>query len=758
MSALFDRRPTADASGSSAVAAGGSIGQAVTGPGAVGLHIENVAALLPDACPPAESVRAPDRLTNLPFRADLCLGRDAQLALLHDARGTSGRPLVHVVHGLGGIGKSTLVARMAAEHTGAGPVWWIKAGSRAAIDAGLAHLASVLQPSLGTVLPREQMSEWALRWLTAHTGWLVVLDDVAHPADAVPLLARVTSGRFLITSRLTAGWQGIAEEVPLGVLSPQDAVRLFTEIHGADPDAARLCAELGHLPLAVTQAAAYCRMTHCTASTYLEELAKSPADMYAETVEGGDHERTVARVWHVTLDRLADDPLAVRILLMLAWYASEGIPRDLFASLDRSLAVRRAFGRLAAHSMITLSGDTVSVHRLVQAVSRAHSPGDRHRGQEAVEAARGAAVDALAVALPEDMDEPSAWPVMRSLLPHAEALAEHVRCEDDTPAMVRLLARTGDYLLDSGGKAAARGMELLRRAEAGCLRLHGAEAEETLEVRVALARVTRMLRPLAESAPLAETVVADCTRILGADHLVTLDALSNLRRIVWLKGDADRAVRLAEECLAGLVRLRGPDHPDTLRARHDLVMTLDDTAGEAGTRDMRAELLRDCRRALGEEHPVTLSVRNLDTVLARRPVFHPDVNQTVAGLFSVAEEGDREDLLGLVRVLMDQVMALGPLDELLPRTTEEDVRKAERDLETSRRVLGDASTGVLEAQLALLLVYGTTRDERYEEAATALLQELFAQLSENPSVMTPLLRVLEAFGSVLGETARPEGS
>lgn len=92
--------------------------------------------------------------------------------------------------------------------------------------------------------------------------------------------------------------------------------------------------------------------------------------------------------------------------------------------------------------MITLYEDTVSVHRLVQAVSRTPDD-DRHRSPEAIAHARETATQTLADALPPDVGDPSAWPVMRALLPHVEALAEAASPRTDTVAMARLLTRTG---------------------------------------------------------------------------------------------------------------------------------------------------------------------------------------------------------------------------------------------------------------------------------------------------------------------------
>ncbi|MFD7885315.1 tetratricopeptide repeat protein [Streptomyces bauhiniae] len=745
--------PSADASGAGAIAAGGSIAQAMTGPGAIALHIENVGMLLPDACPPAESVSCPPRLTNLPFRAELFVGRSDELGLLRAAPATPGRPLAQVLRGLGGIGKSTLAARWAVEcGPSHAPVWWIPAGSRSAIDAGVAALAAALQPSLVPLLPPEQMTEWGSRWLASHSGWLLVLDDVTNPADVEPLLSRAPSGRFLITSRRATGWHGVAEEIPLDVLSCDDAVRLFTRVRGGeDSDAAELCEELGCLPLAVTQAAAYCLQTHCTVRVYMDDLAAYPDEMYAETYEGGDHERTVARVWHVTLDRLTNDPLAVRILLTLAWYAPDGIPRGLFAHLGTPLAVRRALGRLAAHSMITLSGDTVTVHRLVQAVSRTRADADRHRNPEAIGDACAAAVEALARAVPEDVDDPSAWPVMRSLLPHVQALAGHVRPEEDTAAMAYVLTRTGDYMLTAGIRLAGGAYGLLRRAEAACVRHHGPEGEQTLYTRVLLARATRMLKSTEEATPVAEEVLADCTRVLGPDHEVTLSALSNMHQVAVLQGNMERALRLAEECLAGMVRQRGAEARSTFEARSSLVIALAAAGETARACDLCDELLADCTRALGEEDPVTLSVRGTHTMLAGQRDLPEPLIKFMAGVHSVGDQ-DEEGLTAALRVLVQQIGTVDP--EQLTRATEEDVRAAERDLDTCRRVLGDDHAGTVAARLVLFQVYSATRDPRYAGPANDLLAELFSVISANESISAFVFRMFNALRTVIDELPR----
>jgi hypothetical protein len=259
--------------------------------------------------------------------------------------------------------------------------WWITAVTPADIDAELAALAVALQPALTGVLPLEALREGAVQWLAAHCGWLVILDNVTDPADVAPLLARASAGRYLLTSRRASGWHGTAVPVRLDVLDPAEAQALLSAIltPGREREAdgaAELCKELGFLPLAIEQAGAYLAQAGATPREYLGLLARYPAAMYQAAAEGGDAARTIARIWRVTLDRLADDPLAGQVLGIVAWYAPEAIPRMLLDGLADPPAVLHAVGRLAAYSILTVGTGTMAMHRLVQAVTRTPDPGD----------------------------------------------------------------------------------------------------------------------------------------------------------------------------------------------------------------------------------------------------------------------------------------------------------------------------------------------------------------------------------------------
>ena len=74
-----------------------------------------------EAFRPWAELAAPPGLANLPVRPGLFVGRAEELARLDAALAGPGGVVVQAVHGLGGIGKSTLAAHWAAAHAGDTP-------------------------------------------------------------------------------------------------------------------------------------------------------------------------------------------------------------------------------------------------------------------------------------------------------------------------------------------------------------------------------------------------------------------------------------------------------------------------------------------------------------------------------------------------------------------------------------------------------------------------------------------------------------
>ncbi|WP_405458991.1 tetratricopeptide repeat protein [Streptomyces sp. NBC_00101] len=578
----------------------------------VALHVAHATLPPPEAYGPIPSGAVGDGLANVP-RGTLFVGRSAALDALDAAFEEPGGVVLRAVSGLGGVGKSALAAHWAAEHATDRLRWWISADSAAAVETGLAGLARALQPGLAG-LPQELQRERALAWLAAHDHWLLVLDNVDHPDDVRPLLDRLGGGgRVLITTRLATGWHRLATTVRLGVFDPAESVELFHRVLTQDgprdtEGAAEVCEEVGHLALAVEQAAAYCHENGTTPRAYLDMLRSWPAETYATGAETTDADRTVARVWRVTLDRLADTPLAGDVLRILAWYAPDHIPRLLLDGLAPPPSLAKAIGRLVAHSMVSVGPDgDLSVHRLVQALARTSDPDDRHRAAAAVAEARERATDGLLRAVPDE-EKPGTPRLGRQLLVHAQALAGNSLPEDDTEAMAQLLGWMASHQLEQEalGTAAA----LFRRAMTALIAIEGESHPDLWTIRSNLAGIRMDQGEPEQAGELLEDVLAGMRRLLGEDHRHVLGVRINLASAAYRAGDIVRAESLFDRALAEALRIGGVEDPYTLDIRYRLAQLHEARGDYRQALTLQKEVLADRMRILGDDHLDTLSSRD----------------------------------------------------------------------------------------------------------------------------------------------------
>ena len=402
--------PAAPGPGGRSVAAGGDIsGIASTGDDAVNVQYraERMTVLPEQAFRPWAELAAPAGLSNLP-RPGLFVGRAGELARLDAAMAGPGGVVVQAVHGLGGVGKSTLAAQWAAAHAGDYTLtWWITAATPADIDAGLAALAVALQPALTGVLPLEALREGAVQWLAAHSGWLVILDNVTDPADVAPLLARAPAGRYLITSRRASGWHATG-----GCRSgwtcwtrprrrpcwPRSWPRTGRGRRTAPPSCARSwasCRWPSSRPAPTWPRPAPPRGSTWTCWPATRPPCTRPRRKAATPPAPSPGSGTSPWTgWPMTR-------WPGRCCGSWPGTPPTAIPRTLLDGLADPPAVLRAVGRLAAYSMLTADAGTLAMHRLVQAVTRTPDPGDPHRDPQAIDAARDQATRQLADALPD---------------------------------------------------------------------------------------------------------------------------------------------------------------------------------------------------------------------------------------------------------------------------------------------------------------------------------------------------------------------
>jgi len=359
-------------------------------------------------------------------------------------------PQVVVLCGLGGAGKSSVAVEYAHRQLGqVGVAWQFGAEDPAVLAAGFAELAA----QLGAAEAGDPVA-WVHGVLAASPApWLLLFDNAPDRASVARFVPPAGPGRVLITSR-NPNWPGQALDVP--VLDPRVAGEFLVSRTGdADRRAAlELAGVLGALPLALEQAAAYVQASEESVAGYASLFRQRRADLLGRGEPTGSSQ-TVATTWRLAFEDLNQGaPGAAGLLRLLAFCAPEAVPLRLLLQprpglveelgedvasvlvplLEDRLAANDAIAALRRYSLVTPAvGGSVSVHRLVQAVTADQMPADQARQWRLA----AAALIGTALPLPAEPWIAEKWPVYAMLLPHVQAAAPA-----DSPAA----AAIADYL------------------------------------------------------------------------------------------------------------------------------------------------------------------------------------------------------------------------------------------------------------------------------------------------------------------------
>ena len=568
----------------------------------------------------------------------------SRLSMVLEAEGTA--VVGQVLSGLGGVGKTQLAADYARTAFASGRLdvlVWVTAASRQAVIDGYAHAAVEL---LG-VEPDEHSAQRFLAWLQPSAAravcrWLVVLDDLANPADLTGLWPPVcASGRTVVTTRRRdAALTGPGRRrVDVGVFTPAEAAAALHQVlaergHPAQPaeQIEALAAELGFLPLALSQAAAYItnedigvqRYRNLLATRLLHEVVPEEGELT------DDHQRIMSATWELSIgqaDAARPAGLARPVLQLASMLDPAGIPQAVLSSapaldylatylpgrehvvneatVDAVLRVLHRYS-LIDHDRARIYRE-VRVHQLVQRATRENL--NALKGPDLYAALADTVADALLDLWPP-IEQDELGQVLR-----ANTTALH----DSTGAAVwhqgdgahPVLFRAANSL-GTTGQVTAASIACIDLAATAHDRL-GPDHPDTLAVRGNLAHWRGAAGDAAGAAAAFEELLADCLRVLGPDDLNTLAVRGNLARWRGEAGDAAGAAAAFEELLADCLRVLGPDHPHTLITRGNLAAWRDeagDAVGDAaGAAAAHEELLADYLRVLGPDHRRTLAAR-----------------------------------------------------------------------------------------------------------------------------------------------------
>jgi tetratricopeptide (TPR) repeat protein len=588
-------------------------------------------------------------------------------------RAGAGVSVMHAASALPGVGRTQLAAAYARAKLAAGwpLVAWVNAADTGSLLAGLAVAADAAgladdgggrdATGAGRLLRRHLETEG--------DRCLLVFDDAEDPDALQPFIPAGGAAQVLITSAGPAA-ADLGTSVPVGVFSTDEALAFLTARTGLadEAGAAAVAARLGHLPLALAQAAAVIGAERLGYGAYLRRLRALPVAEYLDQQDLQAYPSGLAEAVLLSLEALvASDEAGVctRMMQIMAVLSGAGIGREFLYSAGQAgvlasgghrvaaALVDRALAQLAERSLLTFSldGQVIIVHRLVTRVVRDGLA--RRKWLTSACRAAGSVLEARARALTGSQNRAAVRDLPEQVMALVDAEARSGSEADKE--LARVLLRLRFFALyhlielgDSPSQAVAVGEALIEDLEwslgpdhpdtlnarnslaaayqaadrvdeaiplfeqtlIGRERLLGPDHPDTLTSRNNLANAYQDAGRVAEAIPLHEQTLAACERLLGADDPSTLTSRGNLATAYREAGRVDEAIPLFEQTLAARSRVLGTDHPDTRTSRNNLANAYQAAGRAPEAIPLVEHILATRERLLGTDHPKTLAARN----------------------------------------------------------------------------------------------------------------------------------------------------
>jgi tetratricopeptide (TPR) repeat protein len=557
--------------------------------------------------------------------------------------------------------------------------------------------------------------ELVFKWLNEDDSgdWLLILDnaddtdlffrsDVSSTTETPTsrslidyLPRRLSPQRLLI---ITTRNRHLGEELVKGELcveispfSSQEARELLRSKLREDIDLLdtssleRLLDVLGHIPLAITQAAAFMNRNRMSLQKYLAALEKDEQNLVDHLSEDlRDHRRepgfpnSVFRTWKLSFDQIqAQEPSTAKVFSLMAMLDRQQIPESLICNaVERDIDFTTAIGTLLGFSLVSkgINQETFAMHRLVQLSVRQwleHEDRKEHYARQALQL--------LANRFP--FDDYESWQMCESLLPHAQQVLNHdSTLEKDGGKRAQLLYRISLYYWQQGryvlayqavseaynidreqlGEVATATLQSLsllavvllgqgkyeaaeemnQRALKGCEKLLGLEHRDTLISVNDLALLFQHQGKYEAAEEMHRRALKGREKLLGLEHSNTLTSVHNLASIFKEQGKYEAAEEMNQRALKGREKLLGLEHPDTLTSVNNLASMFQDQGKYEAAEEMNQRALKGREKLLGLEHPHTLiSIHNLALVFRDQ------------GKYEAAEEMNQRALKGREKLL-----------------------------------------------------------------------------------------------------------
>jgi tetratricopeptide (TPR) repeat protein len=574
----------------------------------------------------ADKIRFPGTLPslwNVPFnRNPHFTGRDSYMealnTTLHSGKYTA---LTQAITGLGGIGKTQIAIeysyRFASEYD---IVWWIRAEDRTTLLTDFLNLGNRLP--IDQYESSEQKLKISLirRWLETHSNWLLIFDNAQDLKDLYDplktdenLLPQVPTGHILITSR-NPNWSSLVHSVNIQLFSNDEAIEFLQKRTGFldETGASDLAKELGYLPLALEQAAAYIVETPgMTFQTYLKIFKERHNQLWATEKPPINYPDTVATTWSLSIDRIKKENTdSADLLNLCAFFAPDDIPTSILKKLiGDDLRFAEMIKILKKYSLIDATAEKISVHRLVQLVTRDHL----NKRDRKTWISRG-------ICLLNDVfifhpDIPETWLESSRIVPHILSVTTFAEEESvDLKLASQLLGNTSIYLQFFADYT--RAQELVERALQIAENIYGPDGKEVATLLNNLGLILKALGKFTEAKALLERALQINNKTLRPDSEGIATTANNLGLVLYDIGDLREAKVQYERAITICEKLGVSKHPEISKSLNNLGRLLHRLGDYAGAIKKFEQALEIDKKVYGDIHPdVARDFNNLALVL-----------------------------------------------------------------------------------------------------------------------------------------------
>ncbi len=630
---------------------------------------------------------------------------------------------------------------------------WIEATSRASVLSGYAA-ATAAATGRDQASSCESVAAQFLSWLgETSRSWLVVLDDLADPANLDGLWPAGPAGRVLVTSADAAAVPGGMRVVPVGPFSLREAINYLNGRLSAYPDkrqgAIELAQDLDFEPVALAQASAVIANSPLSCREYRAHFVRR-REQLAESSSA--RPPAAAVTWTFSFgraDQLSPDGSAQLLLALAALLDGHGIPQTVLAAPaagdflagggDVPASSERARAALAALEQVGLltvepvtAPPTVRISPVLQAALRAAMP------EGMPDQAASSVADALLQAWPER--ELPGWPAsgLRSCVATLRRITGdllwHGGCHP-------LLVRAGDSL--DRVRLTEPAVDHWRDLATTGGRLLGGGHPDTMLAGQRLADAYLAAGRADDAIPWFQWVLDSLTDKLGPDHRDVIEARRRLGHALVAALQLPAAITVLERAVPQFEQVCGPGHADTLGARDELAAAYLAAGQYSDAITLYRRTLADRERAQGARHPQTMTTRH---GLADSYLASGRAKEAVAAYKRVV--ADRERVLGPDH--LDTLTARKNLGAAYQKTGK--TAAAELACEQAwagfERVLGPRHPDTLRSRAGLAQVY--RRLGRYGDAR-ALLRDTVDRLERTLPDGDPLITELRQSLADIGE-------